>query len=67
LHDPVFDKNWPFDRPEKMSGLVKTFMPPVKTVSQSPALKDVQAKLIAAKLLEHAVSMLKDGPLNPKW
>jgi hypothetical protein len=50
-----------------MSGLVKTFMPPVKTVSQSPALKDVQAKLIAAKLLEHAVSMLKDGPLNPKW
>jgi hypothetical protein len=42
-------------------------MPPVKTVSQSPALKDVQAKLRAAKLLEHAVSMLKDGPLNPKW
>ena len=53
-------------KPAKKSGFVKTFVPPVKAVSHSPALSEVMATLRAAKLEEHAVSTEKLGPLHLK-
>ena len=50
-----------------MSEFVMTFKPPATAVSQSPAQSDVHASWIAAALEEHAVSILKLGPVNLKW
>src|SRR5438034_960064 len=65
-HGPFLDRNCPRLGPQKRSLLVIQLGPPTIAVSQSPAHREVQAIWGAAAPNEHAVSMLRLGPLNSK-
>src|ERR1700709_2512684 len=54
LQPPVLERNIPRLRPAKISGAVRTFTPPARAVSHSPAHRDVQAIWIAASEEEQA-------------